>query len=208
MLVQVAQPGDGVPAPGARRMVSTKLISIDGQTRQDVGPLPAPEYFGQIFYEPAFWLTDTSLYVADPRTFEIRRYRTSDWQTSDKWQVQRALRTIGDAEWDSLQQSTIPRNATAESRARLPRIENPRVFLGFSSLRVDAAGRLWLNVYFDPRNWLVFDGNGTRLSRVLLPYAADTRPQIVGFVRGRVVISHVDDDGAIRLSFHDVTNRD
>ena len=142
--------------------------------------------------------------VGDPRTFEIRRYRTQDWRLTDTWRVNGALRTIGDAEWDSLQQSTIPRNAGAASRARLPRIENPRVFPGFSALRVDPQARIWLNVYFEPRNWLVIDRDGTRLSRVSLPYAAEARPQLIGFVRGGVAISHVDDDGAVRLSVHEI----
>jgi len=203
-LAQIAGPGDPIPTAGARRTVGTKLFGVDGTPLADIGAFPAPEYFGQIFYEPGYWLTSSSLVLADPRTFEIRRYRTQDWRLTDTWRVNGALRTIGDAEWDSLQQSSIPRNAGAASRARLPRIENPRVFPGFSALLVDPQARIWLNVYFEPRNWLVIDRDGTRLSRVSLPYAAEARPQLIGFVRGGVAISHVDDDGAVRLSVHEI----
>lgn len=80
--------------------------------------------------------------------------------------------------------------------------ENPRVFPGFSALRVDPRGRIWLNVCFEPRNWSVRDRDGIRLSRVSLLFSAEARPQLVGFVHGGVAISHDDKDGSSLLNVH------
>lgn len=202
MLIQIEAPGEAIPAPGARRMVATRRVGIDGGVRGEIGSLPAPEYFGQIFYEPGYWLTGQWLLVGDPRTFELERYGAANWKVVEKWRVGGALRTIGDAEWDSLQRSIIPPNSSLTARTRLPRIVNPKVFPGFAAMRVDQDDRIWLSVYFEQRQWLLIDRNGTRLSRLTLPYAAEARPQLAGFVGHGVVIRHVDDDGAVRLSFH------
>jgi hypothetical protein len=187
------------------------VYGLDGAMLQSVGSLAASEYFGQLFFEPRFALTAGELLIADPHEFEVRMQSLATGLTTTRWRVENALRALTDAAWDSLNASTVPNNVTAAQRqqriARLDALGKPTSYPAYWQVLLDAQRRIWINPYFDHQRWFVIDSGGARLSMLQLPLAESARAQIAGFAGDRVVVRHVDDDGAPQISFFRLETR-
>ncbi len=206
------EPGmDATLSVKTRRVLPYAVYGIDGTLRQSVGSLAASEYFGQIFFEPSFALTQGELLIADPHAFEVRLQSLATGLTTTRWRVENALRELTDATWDSLNASTAPRNLTAAQRqqriARLDALGKPATYPAFWKVMLDAQRRIWINPYFDHQRWFVIDSGGARLSMLRLPLAESARAQIAGFAGDRVVVRRVDADGAPQLSIFAIETR-
>lgn len=206
------EPGmDATLSLKTRRVLPYAVYGIDGTLRQSVGSLAASEYFGQIFFEPRFALTQGDLLIADPHAFEVRVQSLATGLTTTRWRVANARRALTDAAWDSLNASTVPNNVTTAQRqqriARLDALGKPATYPAFWQVLLDAQRRLWINPYFDHQRWFVIDSGGARLSMVRLPLAESARPQLAGFAGDRAVVRHVDADGAPCLSFFAIETR-
>lgn len=206
LVVQTARAGEPEFARNVRRLQRTSLTDVRGSKRALLGDLPAPEYFGQIFFEPGYAVTDRRLLVGDPRTFEVREYDTAHGRLVRRWSVRNALRELNSATWDSLLALSIPRNATAEQRQRIvnarERVGNPGVIPAFHRMLVDNDQRIWMSRYFDSRRWLVIDSGGMRLSQFVVPVDSTCRPDVVGFSRAGPIVRLVDEHGAPVLRFY------
>ena len=117
--------------------------------------MPAPEYFGQIFFEPGYAVSETGVLVGDSRTFVLTEHDLTTGASTKRWQLRHALRELSSALWDSLVDISVPRNASAATAARIrssrERLGNPGVLPGFHRLLVDGDGGIWLSRYFDSR---------------------------------------------------------
>lgn len=207
LLVQVSEAGEPAFDPQVRRRLKTVLSRPDGTLVAELGRMPAPEYFGQIFFEPGYAVSETGVLVGDSRTFVLTEHDLTTGASTKRWQLRHALRELSSALWDSLVDISVPRNASAATAARIrssrERLGNPGVLPGFHRLLVDGDGGMWLSRYFDSRRWLVIDSGGRRLSELILPVDSTARPDLAGFTRRGPIVKYIDSDGARVLSFHD-----
>ena len=207
-ILSYVSPFEGSFAPSARPMRSMAIFQRDGSLLYTIGRQPADEYYGQLFFVPSFTLSANTLLIADARTFEVRQLVLPSLATVQRISLRNGLRELTRGEWDSINLTLFPFNATATQRkdvlARLEQLGKPATYPAFSQVRSDPTGRIWINPYFDHQHWYVIDRDATRLSRVTLPFAESERPRLVGFAGSDAVIRHLDEDGAVVLSFIEV----
>lgn len=145
--------------------------------------------------------------VAAARTWEIRLQDVAG-------RVLRITRfgrppiAITDQEWKERTERTIPRGSTPENRKRIESFmaRKPDVYPAYWRVRVDPAGRIWVQDYETRGSFTVLDANGVLLGRFVLPGSGLlSRKDVVGVAADHVVVLDEDGDGALHLRFHRIT---
>ena len=187
------------------------LFAADGRKHRALGEAAGARYYGPIFFEPRFAVSERDWLIANPRRYEWYTQSFDTPPRQSRWTVHEALREVTDREWDSLAFGRAPDGSSPEMRRRviasINAIGKPPHFPAYDRLRRDPEGRVWFSANKVPGRWYVVDSGGRRLSMLDIPLRQDARPHLVNFVEGRVVIRHLDEQGSPRLSFFRVLSR-
>ena len=188
------------------RLVQYRLVRPDGAVVRDLVHLPSAP-LSAVQPQPTVLLVGDHLLVAGARTWELRLQEVSG-------RVLRMTRfgkppiSITDQEWKERTQRTIPRGSSPENRKRIKTFmaRKPDVYPAYWRVRVDPAGRIWVQDYESRGAYTVLDANGVLLSRFHLPGSgALSRKDLVGIAADHVVVLDEDGDGALHLRFHRIT---
>jgi hypothetical protein len=206
----VASAGDGsTQTGGAERFAEHQLIRPNGTMVRTLGSLPAPAADGAMFRTPAIVPRDSTLIVGSARTFE---YRTQSFDGRVRQIVRFGVpgALITDAEWAERSARTVPNNVKGKERedriafwkARKPKGREP----AFSGIRVDPAGRIWVQDYNSQGGFTIFDTNGILIGRFSVPgYGLVPHAQLAGVGNDYIALVDADANGAVRIRLHRIT---
>jgi hypothetical protein len=179
---------------------------FDGTIVRTLGPLPATEFKGLLVYAPSILLIGDELIVADAQSFEIRTLGP-DGALRRIIRVLDGLRPVAESEWKGQIDGLVKGYRGSSSPRVLARIESVRAhrpahYPAHGRVLIDGADRIWVEDYDDRTTWTVFAASGALVGRVRL-----TQPgaEIAALDSLRAVVRWRDADGALHLSFHDLT---
>jgi len=155
--------------------------------------IPHDETFGRAPRRVSLAALGSSIYVADGRAFEVRRFK-SDGTLQSIFRVRAPSVAITEANKRPVGQQP-PGARSAES---------PRNYPPYYRMKVDQDGRYWIQDYIQRTMWTVYDANGQPLGTLLLAgHGTDeTLLQVVG---DHVAIRFEDSDGAAQIAYYRYT---
>ncbi|HLA88803.1 MAG TPA: 6-bladed beta-propeller [Gemmatimonadaceae bacterium] len=192
-------------SPGPKALAGTVnylRIRPEGAVVQSLGPHPRSEMVGGTVYTVRVIAGSNRFYVGDPHRYELRVF---DMNSSLRLIV-RVTDPLPEEEMRSIQP---PRGARvgADDRAgmRPPRSRVTRP--AFGDIRVDPAGRIWVQSYEPRHRWIVWDSLGTLLGKIEpeLKVPGGRHPSLVGAETNHVVFREWDADNAVHLRFYRIT---
>ena len=179
-------------------------VRPSGEKLADLGRLPTSSYKTDIIREVSIVPFREKLYAADAKTFEVR-------EQSLDGKLLRILRV-------AFVPKAVPPNAAPDfavaggttlppEAVRPPSL--PPTYPVYGRVRVDPAGRVWIQDYDARQNWTVFDSTFALLGRVSMrhPDPKEVPEELVGFQTDHVVILRYNPDGAPVLSFHRISGQ-
>jgi hypothetical protein len=206
LIVRELPTGNEITADGSRALPYA-LYRRDGTRQQSLGQLAASDYYAGVFFEPSFGMMGTDLMIADPHRWEIRTQSPVTGRVNRAWRVSNAVVPFTEQDWQKVINESHPRNDTPEQRkartARATARGKPATWPAFLEVRVDPRGWFWITPDTNFDRWYVIDGDG-RLSLVKSPFPPEARPRLAGFTDDGAIISHLDEDGAVRFAFYAV----
>lgn len=209
LIVRELPTGSEVITDGTRALPYA-LYRRDGTRQQTLGTLAASDYYAGVFFEPSFGVLGKDLMIADPHRWEIRTQSLVTGQVTRLWRAPNAVVPFSEKDWQTVIEESHPRNDTPERRkARIARAVargKPSTWPVFLEVRVDARGWLWITPYRVFDRWYVIDADG-RLSLIRSPFPPEARPRLAGFTNDGVIVSHLDEDGAVRFAFYELKGR-
>ena len=204
----VSQPATSSPDGQRLRdsaMVRYARVRLDGAHTADIGFFPEDEY-GLVPREVSIIAASDRVYVGDAKTYEVRVQTLNGaliWVlrvlappvelTNEKWRAEIERR---------IPASTPPARREAQIQSRLSQAR-PKTYPAYRRVRVDPAGRLWIQDYHNVRLWTVFDSTGSLLGRLELD-ANQGRLADVGM--NYVVLRGENSAGSPKLSFFRLAN--
>ncbi len=206
LIVRELPTGSEIIADGSRALPYA-LYRPDGTRRQSLGMLAASDYYAGVFFEPSFGMLGMDLLIADPRRWEVRTQSPVTGRANRVWRVPNAVVPFTEQDWQKVINESHPRDDTPERRkartARATARGKPATWPAFLEVRVDPRGWLWITPDTNFDRWYVIDGDN-RLSLVRSPIPPEARPRLAGFTDDGAIISHLDEDGAVRFACYTV----
>ena len=195
-----------LPAPASPGTARHARVRPDGRVLSELGELPVSSP-GLVGREVSIVPGATSVLVADPAAFEIRRL-AFDGKPVTIVRVTAPLPPLTDAKWREIVTKSLPANLPrAELDAHVARLmAEPHALTlpAFRNVRVDSRNGIWIQHYSAPDTWSVIDSEGAQIGTLTVPVAAGSNrtPELIAVVGRSIVVRDRDADGAWRLSFY------
>jgi hypothetical protein len=192
-------PAESVVGSSGPVRLDYALIRPDGSDLSSLGAFERGSFAGPISFEPSVVPMGDGFLFADPRRGELQ-------VRSATGRVQRIIRTRerragpSEAEWEQRVLGMLPRGSSEEQRKTLmTRIMplRPASMPLFGRVRVDAAGRIWIQDAEARRMYMVLSPTGALLGQVEIPEG-----DLANFLPDQVVILYRDEDGTPYLRIH------
>jgi len=192
---------DSGPSPTQRYDGRVEYLRIrpDGTVIQSLGRHARSEFVGGQSYIVTMIAGSDRYYVADRHRYELKVFDVVSGLRL-VLRVTEALPTV-QARLISPQKSP-PRAGRATEAQRAP--GSPITRPAFGSVRVDPAGRIWVQSYSAQQEWTVFDSSGVLIGRIRLEArtAKGRVSALSGVERDYIVLRERDEDDAVHLAFY------
>jgi len=196
-------------SPGTAAQASRMLSRVDltGKVVRALGAFPTTLY-GTTRVSPVILSrADSSFFIADSKTLEIRRYSKDGLLFSVLKLNEKQETMTGDA----LRPDIAPRYTPGVPPPAMPKLTQVTVWPYYMSVLHDESGRWWIRDYprdfmKDPQVWTAIDSAGKLLGRLAIPHGKTPEyVQVSAFTANGVFVKRRDADGAVHFTLYNLS---